>query len=57
MRATLVHADPKVKKVKYFTLCRPILEYGSEAQDPVNKSLITKLEPFQNRATRFICQY
>jgi hypothetical protein len=54
MKATLLHADPKVKKVAYFTLCRPILEYGSEAWDPVNKTLITQLETFQNRVTRFI---
>jgi hypothetical protein len=41
MRAIPVHAGPKVKEVAYFSLCHPILECGSEAWDPVNKSLNT----------------
>ena len=44
----------QIKKVAYFTLCRPVLGYGSAAWDPYEKEQITQLEVLQNKALRFI---
>ena len=44
----------KVKLVAYKTLCRPLVEYASEAWDPYTKKLIEHLELIQNKAMRFI---
>ena len=48
-------APSEVKKLAYYTICRPILEYGAEVWDPTSKDLITKMEVFQNKVVRFIC--
>ena len=44
----------KVKLVAYKTLCRPLVEYASEAWDPYTKKLIEHLELFQNKAMCFV---
>ena len=54
LRHTLYDAPMQIKRVAYFTLCRPVLEYGSEAWDPYEKEQVTKLEVLQNKALRFI---
>jgi hypothetical protein len=54
IKFALHDATPDLKKLAYFSLCRPVLEYGCEAWDPVNNSLIHKLELFQNKVLRFI---
>jgi hypothetical protein len=54
IKATLTNAPINVKRLAYFTLCRPILEYGCEVWDPTSTELVEKLEVFQNKAVRFI---
>ena len=54
MKYTLQDAPAKIKKLAYYTLCRPVLEYGCEAWDPHHKQLAHRLEIFQNKAIRFI---
>ena len=54
MKYTLQDAPAKIKKLAYYTLCRPLLEYGCEAWDPHHKQLAHRLEIFQNKAIRFI---
>ena len=55
LRHTLYDATLELKKLAYYSLCRPILEYGySEVWDPVTKDLALKLELLQNKAIRFI---
>ena len=44
----------KVKEQCYFTLVRPILEYGCTAWDPHHEDKITKLELINKRAARFV---
>ena len=34
MKYTLQDAPAKIKKLAYYTLCRPVLEYGCEASSP-----------------------
>jgi hypothetical protein len=54
LKFALHDATPELKKLAYFSLCRPILEYGCEVWDPINKNLIHKLESFQKKVIRFI---
>lgn len=54
IKTTLFNAPQKVKLLAYLTLCRPILEYSSEAWDPYYAKDINKLEVLQNKAVRFI---
>ena len=54
VRHTLYDAPTEIRKLAYFTLCCPILEYGCEVWDPHARSLITDLESLQNRTIRFI---
>lgn len=51
---TLYNATPRLKKVAYYSICRPVLEYGSELWDPTHKTTIQSLEVLQNKAVRFI---
>lgn len=52
----VLYASRKVKRVAYFTSCRPILEleYASEVWGPYLARNITSLESIQRRAIRFI---
>ena len=43
----------RVKKQAYFTLVRPILEYGSAAWDPYRNYQINSLKSVQRRTARF----
>ena len=54
IKHTLYNAPTKVKLVAYKSLCRPLVEYASEAWDPYTKKLIEHIELFQNKAIRFI---
>ena len=45
---------PKVKEQCYFTLVRPLLEYGCTAWDPYEIGHIEKLEKVNKRAARFV---
>ena len=45
---------PKVKEQCYFTLVRPLLEYGCTAWDPYQIGQIEKLEKVNKRAARFV---
>jgi hypothetical protein len=54
IRHTLWSAPREVRILSYKTLCRPLIEYASEAWDPCTKVLISKLETVQNKALRFI---
>ena len=54
IRHTLHNAPSEIKKLAYYTLCRPILEFGCEVWDPHTASLIHDLEVVQNKAIRFI---
>ena len=44
----------RIKLLAYFTLIRPILEYGALVWDPYTHILIDKLESIQRRAVMFI---
>ena len=54
LKHTLYDAEPALRKLAYFSLCRSGLEYGAEAWDPYLKFLTHKLEMLQNKAIRFI---
>ena len=54
IKSSLFNAPPKIKKVAYLTLCRPIIEYASDVWDPFTKVKIHNIEMFQNKALRFI---
>ena len=47
-------ADTRTRQLAYYTLIRPILEYGCPVWDPYLKKEIKQLETIQNRAVRFI---
>ena len=47
-------ADTKTKKMVYFILVRPILEYGCAAWGPYLSRDIKTLEQIQNRTLQFI---
>lgn len=53
IRYVLQSAPPRVRLIAYYTLCRPVLEYGCEVWDPTNRQLIDKLEVFQNKVLRY----
>ena len=50
----LKSCSKRIKLLAYFTLIRPILEYGAPIWDPYTHILIDKLESIQRRAVRFI---
>jgi len=54
IKHTIPDAPTEIKKLAYKTLCRPILEYGSDVWDPYVGEQIYKLEMLQNKAVRFI---
>ena len=45
---------PRVKEQCYFTLVRPLLEYGCTAWDPYRSGQIDQLERVNKRAARFV---
>ena len=50
----MYQAPQPVKLIAYKTLCRPLLEYASEAWDPPHQYLTNDLEAVQSKAQRFI---
>ena len=53
VRRNLNSCSKRIKLLAYFTLIRPILEYGARVWDPYTHILIDKLESIQRRAVRF----
>jgi Reverse transcriptase (RNA-dependent DNA polymerase)/Endonuclease-reverse transcriptase len=53
-RRNLKGCTPRVKRMAYLTLVKPILYYSSPAWHPETKTNIDKMERVQNRALRFI---
>lgn len=54
IRRVLKTADLPTRKIAYFSLVRPSLEFGSQIWDPYYKHHIKQLEKIQNKALRFI---
>lgn len=55
IKKTLFKAPRKIKLISYITLCRPVLEFASEAWDPYLRKHVDQLERVQRQAVRFIC--
>ena len=55
LRRNLRISNPKVKRMAYQAMVRPILEYSSPVWDPYTADLVDTLEKVQRRATRWIC--
>ena len=55
LRRNLRISNPKVKRMAYQAMVRPILEYSSPVWDPFTADLVDTLEKVQRRATRWIC--
>ena len=55
LKRTLYDAPKKTKLLAYTTICRPILEYGSQVWDPHLRTQCHTIERVQNLAIRFIC--
>ena len=53
LRRNLWRCPSSIKQQMYYTLVRPLLEYGSMIWDPYTQSDIQKLETIQRRAARF----
>ena len=47
-------APPKIKRLLYLALIRPLIEYPSVQLSKINKNNMIKLQRIQNKATRFI---
>ena len=56
LRRALKTADAPTRKIAYFSIVRPTLEYASQIWDPYEKKYSKKLEKVQNQALRFIYQ-
>jgi hypothetical protein len=54
IRSVLYEAPTEVKRLAYYSLCRPLLEYASEVWDPYTNKHIHDLEMVQNKAVRFV---
>ena len=54
VRRNLKSCGKRIKLLAYFTLIRPILEYGAPIWDPYTHILIDMLKSIQRRAVRFI---
>ena len=54
VRRVLKFADLPTKKITYFSIVRPIMEYASQIWDPYLKKQVKQLEKVQNQALRFI---
>ena len=54
LRRVLKQADTKTRQIAYFSLVRPLLEYGCTVWDPFLKKDIKRFEKVQNAALRFI---
>ena len=50
---TLKNASTRAKRLAYFSICLPILEYSSEVWNPCRKKHINKLEAINRRAFRW----
>lgn len=50
---SLKRANPHTKRVAYFTICRPILEFSSIVWSPYQKKSIGKIEAINRRAFRW----
>ena len=56
LRRNLYSCSHFVKETAYKSLVRPSLEYCSSIWDPYHQEYKNKLESFQRRAARFVCQ-
>lgn len=56
LRHKLKLAPPELKKLTYFSIIRPSLEYACTVWDPYTKRNIEALEMIQRKAVRFIFQ-
>lgn len=54
IRRVLKSADTPTKKIAYFSLVRPTLEYASQIWDSYQNKHVKQLEKLQNKALRFI---
>ena len=54
LKRTLRHSNTPTRKIAYYTIVRPTLEYACQIWDPHQKDKIHQLEKVQNRALKFI---
>ena len=53
-RRVLKFTDTKTKKIAYFSIVRPTLEFVTQEWEPYQKVQINHIEKVQNKALRFI---
>ena len=54
LRRVLRSTDMPTKKIAYFSIVRPAVEFACQTCDPHQKKQIRQLEKIQNKALRFI---